>query len=172
MAIDVNKPVYVFDQERNKWYTNVDKDWIEIGTPTLTPNFAGIGTRNINQNGIEAIRDVYENTFRKDEDVNNISEKTEAFGVELANGSKDFWSKVNDWVKSNPNGIVAYRKYGDKPETFSGSSVNKGWIGNPFSVTTRGSDTVQQFYDWLVTGNNFGEQRATEQFRQAIIQKY
>lgn len=49
MAIDVNKPVYVFDQERNKWYTNVDKDWIEIGTPTLTPNFAGIGTRNINQ---------------------------------------------------------------------------------------------------------------------------
>lgn len=60
MAIDVNKPVYVFDQERNKWYTKLDEDWIEIGTPTLTPNFAGIGTRNINQNGIEAIRDVYE----------------------------------------------------------------------------------------------------------------
>lgn len=49
MAIDVNKPVYVFDQERNKWYTKLDEDWIEIGTPTLTPNFAGIGTRNINQ---------------------------------------------------------------------------------------------------------------------------
>lgn len=49
MAIDVNKPVYVFDQERNKWYTKVDEDWVEIGTPTLTPNFAGIGTRNINQ---------------------------------------------------------------------------------------------------------------------------
>ena len=67
MAIDVNKPVYVFDQERNKWYTKLDEDWIEIGTPTLTPNFAGIGTRNINQNGIKAIRDVYENTFREDE---------------------------------------------------------------------------------------------------------
>lgn len=67
MAIDVNKPVYVFDQERNKWYTNIDKNWVEIGTPTLTPNFAGIGTRNINQNGIKAIRDVYENTFREDE---------------------------------------------------------------------------------------------------------
>ena len=65
MAIDVNKPVYVFDQERNKWYTNIDKNWVEIGTPTLTPNFAGIGTRNINQNGIKAIRDVYENTFRE-----------------------------------------------------------------------------------------------------------
>lgn len=71
MAIDVNKPVYVFDQDRNKWYTNVDKDWIEIGTPTLTPNFAGIGTRNINQNGIEAIRDVYENTFREDENIDS-----------------------------------------------------------------------------------------------------
>lgn len=73
MAIDVNKPVYVFDQDRNKWYTNVDKDWIEIGTPTLTPNFAGIGTRNINQNGIEAIRDVYENTFKEDEDTDVVN---------------------------------------------------------------------------------------------------
>lgn len=72
MAIDVNKPVYVFDQERNKWYTKVDEDWVEIGTPTLTPNFAGIGTRNINQNGIEAIRDVYENTFRIENLPNDI----------------------------------------------------------------------------------------------------
>lgn len=72
MAIDVGKPVYVFDQDRNKWYTNVDKDWIEIGTPTLTPNFAGIGTRNINQNGIKAIRDVYENTFRIENLPNDI----------------------------------------------------------------------------------------------------
>jgi hypothetical protein len=84
MAIDVNKPVYVFDQERNKWYTNIDKDWVEIGTPTLTPNFAGIGTRNINQNGIEAIRDVYENTFREDETVDNIkSTVKELTGVDL-----------------------------------------------------------------------------------------
>ena len=73
MAIDVNKPVYVFDQERNKWYTKVDEDWVEIGTPTLTPNFAGIGTRNINQNGIEAIRDVYENTFKEDEDTDVVN---------------------------------------------------------------------------------------------------
>lgn len=72
MAIDVNKPVYVFDQERNKWYTKVDEDWIEINTPTLTPNFAGIGTRNINQNGIKAIRDVYENTFRIENLPNDI----------------------------------------------------------------------------------------------------
>jgi hypothetical protein len=85
MAIDVNKPVYVFDQERNKWYTNIDKDWVEIGTPTLTPNFAGIGTRNINQNGIKAIRDVYENTFREiDEMVNNTSSTNkELTGVDL-----------------------------------------------------------------------------------------
>jgi hypothetical protein len=90
MAIDVNKPVYVFDQERNKWYTNIDKDWIEIGTPTLTPNFAGIGTRNINQNGIEAIRDVYENTFREiDKMFNNFNsqelslQQGELTGVDL-----------------------------------------------------------------------------------------
>jgi hypothetical protein len=49
-----------------------DTMWGEIGTPTLTPNFAGIGTRNINQNGIEAIRDVYENTFRIENLPNDI----------------------------------------------------------------------------------------------------
>lgn len=105
-------------------------------------------------------------------DVNTISDKTEAFGVEISNGSKDFWGKINNgWQQNNPSGIVAYRKYGDKPESFSVSTVNEGWIGNPFSTESKGPKTVQQFYEWLVTGNNLGNKRATEQFRQAIIQK-
>lgn len=108
-------------------------------------------------------------------DISTISDKTEAYGVEISNGSQDFWnkiSKVNDgWQLNNPNGIVAYRRYGDKPQTFSPATVNSGWIGNPFSTDQRGATTVQQFYDWLTTGNNFGNSRATEKFRQAIIQK-
>lgn len=49
--------------------------------------------------------------------------------------------------------------------------MNEGWIGNPFSTETRGASTVQKFYDWLITGNNYGEARATDKFRQAIIDK-
>lgn len=103
--------------------------------------------------------------------VNEISNKTEDYGVTLANGSKDLWNIVNNWQKTNPDGIVAYRKHGDDPASFTSQTVNEGWIGNPFSTHSRGEITVQQFYDWLTTGNNFGNNLATEEFRQAIIQK-
>lgn len=63
MAIQAGKPVYVFDQNRKQWYKNIDGKWSKSDTPTLTKNFAGIGTREINETGIQAIRDVYENTF-------------------------------------------------------------------------------------------------------------
>lgn len=63
MAIDAGKPVYVFDQEREQWYKNVDGKWSKSEVPTLTPNFAGIGTRNINSAGKRAIEEVYQKTF-------------------------------------------------------------------------------------------------------------
>jgi hypothetical protein len=64
MAILEGKPVYVFDQERGKWAANISGTWQWLDeTPTLTRNFAGIGTRNINSAGIQAIRDVFEKTF-------------------------------------------------------------------------------------------------------------
>lgn len=104
--------------------------------------------------------------------IASISNKTEAYGVEISSGSKEFWNKIREgWQSKHPQGLVAYRKHGDSPKTFSAETVKEGWIGNPFSTQTRGESTVQQFYDWLVTGNNFGNERATEEFRQAIIQK-
>lgn len=63
MAIDNNKDVYVFDQQRLTWYRNRNKQWSEVTTPKLTPNFAGIGTREITREGIQAIRNVYSLTF-------------------------------------------------------------------------------------------------------------
>lgn len=63
MAIQAGKPVYVFDQERGRWFANLGKGWVNSDTPTLTKNFAGIGTREINAAGKQAIRDVFEKTF-------------------------------------------------------------------------------------------------------------
>lgn len=63
MAIQAGKPVYVFDQSRNRWFKNINGEWSVSDVPTLTPNFAGIGTRQIQQNGIDAIRSVFEKTF-------------------------------------------------------------------------------------------------------------
>ena len=71
MAINHNKPVYVFDQNKNQWYTwnKEQNNFIETDTPTLTKNFAGIGTREINENGKQAIRDVYEKTFNESKET-------------------------------------------------------------------------------------------------------
>lgn len=104
-------------------------------------------------------------------DVSTISDKTSSFGVEIIKGSREMKAGAASWQSQNPQGIVAYRKYSDNPKTYTPATVNEGWIGNPFSVQVRGEDTVQKFYDWLVTGNNFGETRANEEFRQAIVEK-
>lgn len=63
MAIQAGKPVYVFDQIRNQWYQNINNEWSKTEVPVLTKNFAGIGTREINEAGKQAIKDVYENTL-------------------------------------------------------------------------------------------------------------
>lgn len=63
MAILHNKPVYVFDQERKKWFKNIEGKWYESDVPCLTKDFAGIGTRNLNEFGKKAIEEVYEKTI-------------------------------------------------------------------------------------------------------------
>jgi len=57
-AIDNNKPIYLFEQNDNQWYYfDYESNRFEVyeKVPTLTNRFAGIGTRNINDNGIKAI---------------------------------------------------------------------------------------------------------------------
>lgn len=103
------------------------------------------------------------------EDVNTISPKTEVFGVTLVNGSSELKSSYQEWQRQHPEGIVAFRvnfnKYNTPEEALAGR------IGNPFSEKSNGKDTVQQFYEWLLTGNNFGNTKATEEYRQAVIEK-
>jgi alkylated DNA repair dioxygenase AlkB len=65
MAIQAGKPVYVFDQVRNEWFKNVNGQWSKSDVPILTPNFAGIGTREINEAGLQAIKAVYEKTLQE-----------------------------------------------------------------------------------------------------------
>lgn len=70
MAINHNKPVFVFDQTRDQWYKNVNGVWSKSEVPVLTKNYALIGTRNINDSGIKAINDLYKNT------IDNLNKNT------------------------------------------------------------------------------------------------
>lgn len=103
-------------------------------------------------------------------DVSSISNKTASFGVTINANLKKDW-KI--WQQNNPEGIVAYRVNYNRYNT--PKEAEAGRIGNPFSEgrfgINKGIDTVQKFYEWIVTGNNFNEPKATEQYRQAIIEK-
>ena len=96
MAIDSNKPVYVFLQSTNNWYKRVEDNWVITETPTLTKNFAGIGTRELNESGKQAIRNVYNKTFNSNyqqEKVEAVKEKIGEEGIQdtldTLNGKKD-----------------------------------------------------------------------------------
>ena len=69
MAIDSTKTVYVYDQDDKSWYKwsyIIDKFIKLKGTPLiLCKNFAGIGTRNLNEYGKKAIEDVFAESFAK-----------------------------------------------------------------------------------------------------------
>lgn len=91
---------------------------------------------------------------------------TAQYGVTIDTNLKQNW---RTWQNDNPNGIVAYRvnfnSYNTPEEAASGR------IGNPFSEDSRGADTVEKFFRWLVYGDTFGESKANEAYRSAIVQK-
>jgi hypothetical protein len=66
MAIDKGMDLHVFNQRTNSWWrwSYIKGEFIKSDRPKITKqNFAGIGTREITQEGIEAIRELYQSTF-------------------------------------------------------------------------------------------------------------
>ena len=66
MAIDNEKPVYIFDQKQTWWFKYVyDAGYFMMinDYPILTENFAGIGTRELDISGKYAIINTYRNNF-------------------------------------------------------------------------------------------------------------
>jgi len=58
-----NRPVSVYDQDRNAWFTWKDHEWVE-DTPVIEgKTFAGTGTRNLTEDGKAALRDLYTRSF-------------------------------------------------------------------------------------------------------------
>ncbi|PIE59205.1 MAG: hypothetical protein CSA32_05270 [Desulfobulbus propionicus] len=60
-----NRPLHVFDQKKNKWFTWKDDAWQE-DTPTISFNtFVGSGTRYISNEGVAAIEKLFADSFEK-----------------------------------------------------------------------------------------------------------
>jgi hypothetical protein len=59
-----NKPLFVFDQEQDGWFSWVKDCWVSIGPPTIQHNhFTGTGTRFLEENGRAAIAGLFERSF-------------------------------------------------------------------------------------------------------------
>jgi hypothetical protein len=60
-----NKPLFVFDQLRDRWQRWTGDAWEEGAEPIIThPHFTGTGTRFLEDNGRRAIEGLFERSFR------------------------------------------------------------------------------------------------------------
>lgn len=61
MGILSNKNVYVYDQDKCKWFkwSYIISKFVLTEKPIIDKSFAGIGTRSINENGIAAIKSLF-----------------------------------------------------------------------------------------------------------------
>ncbi len=59
-----NKPLYVFDQDRNGWSEWTGETFAALEAPVIThPHFTGTGTRFLEDNGSEAIEALFKRSF-------------------------------------------------------------------------------------------------------------
>jgi len=58
-----NRPLNVYDQDRKGWFSWQNGKWVE-NTPVITSDtFAGTGTRNLSDDGRQALRDLFIRSF-------------------------------------------------------------------------------------------------------------
>lgn len=61
-----NKPLYAFGQVRNAWHKWTGEIWERCDTPTISSfHFCGTGTRFLEDNGRQAIADLFAKSFGK-----------------------------------------------------------------------------------------------------------
>jgi len=59
-----NKPLYVFDQDRDGWFHWSGESWEAHAGPVIThPQFTGTGTRFLESNAAAAIEDLFSRSF-------------------------------------------------------------------------------------------------------------
>ena len=104
MAKQAGKPVYVYDQIRKQWYSNINGKWSRCDVPTLTTNFAGIGTREINQDGINAIHAVFKKSFGSNAKYNKAVATNNAIKQVLGN-DEHADSEIKSAVSTAKKGI-------------------------------------------------------------------
>ena len=170
MAINEGKPVYMFDQKRKVWVKNINGVWSKSEVPVLTPNFAGIGTREINDAGKQAIKDVYKKTKESlpkeggiQYQLNNGEKPEQAIASEKT--IRDLAARISDRIG------IPYKFISDRSQQFKGKLDNIAVInlayatldtpiheilGHPIVRTIKNQIKDKQFYLSDGTPSSFG----------------
>ncbi|MFP4084704.1 MAG: hypothetical protein ACLFP9_07600 [Desulfonatronovibrio sp.] len=60
-----NKPLFVFDQARDAWFSWMEGNWNEFQAPVISrQHFTGTGTRFLQDNGRKALEELFERSFK------------------------------------------------------------------------------------------------------------
>jgi hypothetical protein len=143
MAINLNKPVYVFHQGTNsdnkasvgwyKWDYSTEK-FVSVPTPVLTKKFAGIGTREINEAGKQAIKEIFNNS------VNTPS--VEPVNTQVKGGVAEVFNENSELSK-----IGTLSQYSEYLETIFPDSKLK-------DIVYHGSANIFEEFDINLIGKN------------------
>ena len=58
-----NRPIFVYEQDREAWFSWVENDW-QMVTPVIHhKTFSGTGTRNLTEDAAQAMKDLFERSF-------------------------------------------------------------------------------------------------------------
>lgn len=149
MAILAGKPVYVFDQERGEWYKCIDGKWTTSEVPVLTPDFAGIGTREINKAGMQAIRDVYKKTIQAKQ-RGLVAQKQVQKNLERTLGTDEITNgDIKDAVMFAKKGLALEELLTDQEAFFSDDElqqIRKGLNGRNLQVMSVSRMTDPAFF--------------------------
>jgi len=161
MALDVNKPVFVFDTKTNKWFIlnkSLSERPIELEeAPLLTRNFAGIGSRNITETGKQAIHAAYKATQE------GLKGTTQQPTINVYWGASE--SNTNTKILSN----LAPRKF--KHEDFDGVTREYQSVEHAYQTLKNGSvniDVYNRPQDFVGTKRN--APRLTEKGKRGNVQ--
>ncbi len=135
MAINLGKPVHVFDYLKKQWYVyDVNQqDFVKESMPQLTPKFTGIGTRDIE--GVKWIENVVKQVYLATRD--GLTDNTEEID------SDDYKDELNTF-NNNKRILFNARKIGF-------SNNNRNTVGQ--LITTYASQTTAHHLDAVKMGS-------------------
>lgn len=147
-AIVLGKPVYVFDLNKQLWHSCIKGKWNTLTeAPTLTENFAAIGSRECESPAnreivLKAMEDCFINTFCKEIDTETVKDETikqeQEFAIQQSNKEAENRYKFTDGIKFNARRI-GY------------SNTDKNVVGD--YVTTSTAQTTAHHLDAVKEGS-------------------